>query len=360
MEIKKFNEYEPINEEFLAGLIKGALGKVFNLFAAPFKDMANDIKKLFKEDDLGTIKDIIMTNFNQAIDSMQKEIPKITDDGAVTDIMPKMVDQLVQLANNIEKDVAQGLGKDKTSAFTNAAKAVILGNKEAKWPGIVGALDPTNTVALKENGNIKINYKFNRAAYDKAVADAGAKGGLKAKKDAATKFLDALQKDVSGYIEKELTDDELKDIYNKAGGKKAGEGEMTYDKLKELFDKKTPVIYLLKDKKKEEYDDKKKPEEQTNIIGVKPIDTLNDQNKPDSVVFLDKDGKPTIKKSYAEIIGPGEADGDNAKKAAEVLGKIKQDEEKMGKVVKFAEFMQDDKNKDKVTEIEKMMGGEES
>jgi hypothetical protein len=30
----------------------------------------------------------------------------------------------------------------------------------------------------------------------------------------------------------------------------------------------------------------------------------------------------------------------------------------MGKVVKFAEFLQDDKNKDKVTEIEKMMGGQ--
>jgi hypothetical protein len=96
------------------------------------------------------------------------------------------------------------------------------------------------------------------------------------------------------------------------------------------------------------------------VVGVKPINAINDQNKPDSVVFLDKDGNPTIKKSYAEIIGPGAGAGENAKKAAEVLGKIKQDEEKMGKVVKFAEFMQDDKNKDKVAEIEKMIGGEEA
>lgn len=362
MEIKKFSEYQSINEEFIGGLIKGALGKLFNVFAAPFKDLANDIKKMFKEDDLGTIKDIIMTNFNQAIDSAQKEIPKVTEEGAITDIMPKMIDQLVQLANNIEKDVTQGLGKEKTKSFTDAAKAVILGNKEAKWPGLVGALDPNNPIALKFNGGIKINYKFNKVAYDKALTDAGAKGGanvLKAKKDAAIKFLDDLQKDVAGYIEKELTDDELKDIYSKAGGP-GGEDEMTYDKLKELFDKKTPVIYLLKDKKKEEYDPKKKPEEQAMIVGVKPIEALNDQNKPDSVVFLDKDGKPTIKKSYADIIGPGVAAGENAKKAAEVLGKIKQDEEKMGKVVKFAEFMQDDKNKDKVAEIEKMMGGEEA
>ena len=360
MEVKKFSEYQKLNEEFIGGLIKGALGKVFNLFAAPFKDLANDIKKMFKEDDLGTVKDIIMSNFNQAIDTMQKEIPKITEESAVTDIMPKMIDQLVSLSNNIEKDVTQGLGKDKTSAFTNAAKAVIMGNKAAGWPGLVGALDPNNEAAKKVNGGLKINYKFNRAAYDKTITDAGAKGGanvLKAKKDAAMKFLDNLQKDVAGYIEKELTDDELKDIYNKAGGKTTGGDEMSFDKLKEIYDKKTPVIYLLKGKSKEDYDPKKKPEEQTDVVGVKVINILNDQNKPDSVTFLDKDGKPTIKKSYADIIGPAEA-GDNSKKAAEVLGKIKQDDEKMGKVVKFAEFLQDDKNKDKVSEIEKMMTGD--
>ena len=101
-----------------------------------------------------------------------------------------------------------------------------------------------------------------------------------------------------------------------------------------------------------------KPEEQTDVVGVKVINALNDQNKEDSVTFLDKDEKPNIKKSYADIIGPAEGGGENAKKAAEVLGKIKQDEDKMGKVVKFAEFIQDDKNKDKVAEIEKMLGGE--
>jgi hypothetical protein len=361
MQIKKFNEYEPINEEFIGGLIKGALGKLFNIFSAPFKDLANDFKKLFEEDDPNSVKSIIMTNFNQAVDGAQKEIPKITEDGALTDIMPKMVDSLVQLANGLEKDVIAAFGKDKATPTTAIAKAVILGNKQAKWAGIVGLLDPGSQAALKYNGGIKTNYKYNKAAYEKTLTDAGSKGGtnaLKSKKDAATKFLDAMQKDIQIQLDKEFTEEEIKTLYDQRIKGKGDEGEMSYDKLKELFDKKTPVIYLLKDKKKEEYDPKKKPEEQTNIIGVKPIDTLNDQNKPDSVVFLDKDGKPTIKKSYAEIIGPGEADGDNAKKAAEVLGKIKQDEEKMGKVVKFAEFLQDDKNKDKVTEIEKMMGGQ--
>lgn len=362
MRIQRFNQYQMINEEFVGALIKGALGKLFNLFSAPFKDLANDIKKLFKEDDLGTIKDIIMTNFNQAIDSAQKELPNLTDEGSVTDIMPKMIDQLVLLSNNIQKDVTQGLGKDKTIPFTNAAKAVLLGDKESKWPGLVGSLDPNNAVALKFNGGTKINYKYNRAAYDKALTEAAAKGGgapLKAKKLAATKFLDLLQKDVTNYLERELSDEELQKIYSNAG-KEAGAGdtEMTYDKLKVFFDKKTPVIYLLKDKKKEDYDPKKKPQEQIDVVGVKVIDSVNDQNKPDSVVFLDKEGKPTIKKSYSQIIGPEEA-SDNAQKAAKALGEIKADDVKMGKVAKFAEFIKDDKNKDRIAEIERLMAGEE-
>ncbi len=154
----------------------------------------------------------------------------------------------------------------------------------------------------------------------------------------------------------------MKTFYDKtkaATGGAGAEGEMDYTKLKELFDKKTPVIYLLKGKKKEEYDKNKKPEEQGDVVGVKPINSVNDKNAPDSVVFLDKDGKPTIKKSYAEIIGAAEAApaGENAKKVADSLGKIKADEEKMGKVAKFAEFIQNDANKAKVEEIEKILGG---
>jgi hypothetical protein len=349
----KFSNLETLNEEFIGGLIKGALSKLFNLFSEPFKDLANDIKKMFKEDDLGTVKDIIMTNFNQAIDNAQKEIPKINEEGALTDLMPKMIEQLVNLANNIEKDVTQGLGKDKTTPFTNAAKSVILGNKEAKWPGLVGALDPNNAVALKFNGGIKINYKFNKAAYDKALTDAGAKGGanaLKAKKDAANKFLDNLQKDVAGYIEKELTDDELKDIYSKAGGK--SEGGVSDELLKSYgVEKVEDLVGKEVRYKTKEFDKNKKPEEQPDKIGKLKVLSVEKDG-------LKLDGKEADFVKKMEEILPGESAGENAKKAAETLGKIKGDEEKMAKVAKFADFIQDEKNKDKLAEIEKMMSGE--
>ena len=354
MEIRKFGQFkrsEMINEEFIFGMLKGALGKLFNLFAAPFKDLANDIKKMFKEDDLGTIKDIILTNLDQAIDAAQKEIPKLTDEGALTDLMPKMVEQLANLAINIEKEVTVGLGKDKAPAFATAAKAVLLGNKEAKWAGIVGYLDPTNAAALKNNGGLKItNFKYNKAAYDKALTDAGAKGGIKQKKVAASKFFDDLQNYLDDYIEKELTDEELKKIYNDSGGQSVG-GEEEEALLKSYgSSKKEDMVGKEVRYKMKKYDANKKPEEQKQNIGKLKVLSVKDDG-------LELDGKDAdFVKKMSDIL-PAEGSGENAKKAAEIIGKFKEDEEKMGKVAKFAEFIQDDKNKDKVVEIDAILQG---
>ena len=150
------------------------------------------------------------------------------------------------------------------------------------------------------------------------------------------------------------------------GGEEDGVEAMTYEKLKEYFDKKVPVIYKLKDFDQKMWDgfsdDEKKntgEEPASKIVGVKKIESLNDQDKEDSVVFLDKDGQPNIKKAYSDIIGPASGDeSDEKAKAAEALGKIKDDPEKMTKVSKYAEFLQDEANKDKLTEIETIINGE--
>lgn len=348
MDVQKFKEYQQINEEFIGGIIKGALGKLAGVFSAPFKDLVNDFKKMFKEDDPDSIKDVLMSNINQAIDAAQKEVNNLQDETSVIGVMDNMINTLVQLAENIGKDVESAFGKDKSAAIKEIAKALLLGNKAADWVGLVGVLDPQRGILKKD-----INYKFSKKNYIDQVNKAK---DLKAKKAVANKFFDDLQKSLQIDVDKNFTEEEVKKAFDEAK-KKSGQKDdsMNYDKLKELFDKKTPVIYLLKDKKKSDYDPKKKPEDQANIVGVKTIDSLNDQDRPDSVVLLDKDGKPTIKKSYTEIIGPAEEPGENATKAKEVLGKIKQDEGKMGQVVKFAEFIQDDKNKDKVAEIQKIL-----
>ncbi len=72
-----------------------------------------------------------------------------------------------------------------------------------------------------------------------------------------------------------------------------------------------------------------------------------------------------IKKTKDDIIGKSTVEEERAeeteaaKQTAETLGKMKQDEDKMKSVNKFAQFLQDEKNKDKVAEIEKILSGGE-
>ena len=104
------------------------------------------------------------------------------------------------------------------------------------------------------------------------------------------------------------------------------------------------VIYLLKDKTKENYDPKKKPEDQKDVVAIRKIEKI----EGDNYTLLDDDGKPTIVVTGAQLVGkpvvqPGEekATGDykkgdtvfykrdkwDANKAQEVWDKLT-DEEK--------------------------------
>ena len=144
MQVVKFSEYKKVNEEFIGALIKGALGKLFNLFNSAFKDLSDDFKKLFNEDDPSTIKDIVLKNFDQAIDGAQKEITNLKSDGDVLGIMDNMVTSLVGLGNGLAKDVETAFGKEKAKPIETVAKAILMGSKEADFVGIVGAIDPNS------------------------------------------------------------------------------------------------------------------------------------------------------------------------------------------------------------------------
>jgi hypothetical protein len=340
MRVEKFSEYTKINEEFIGSLIKGALGKLFNFFNDAFKDLGSDFKSMFKEDDPSTIKDIIMKNVDQAVDGSQKEINNLKSDGDILGIMDNMVVKLTELANGMAKDVEGAITKEKAKPVETIAKAILLGSKEADFVGIVGALDPASGVTKKD-----INFKFSKKNY---VTEVNKGKDLATKKALAAKFFDGFQKEIKNELEKSLTDEEVKSMYSKlAADAKGGEEFKVGDS----------VIYLLKDKKKEQYDPKKKAEEQTDIVGVKKIEKIDG----DKYFFKTTDGKDFFK-TKIEIMGKSETEqaGENAKKVADTLGKIKQDEEKMGKVATFAQFIQNDANKDKIAEIEKIISGGQS
>lgn len=130
-------------------------------------------------------------------------------------------------------------------------------------------------------------------------------------------------------------------------GIKEGEGQgMDYEKLNTIYGEKKEVIYLLPGIEKDKYDPKKKPEEQEEVVGVGQMVALNDQNNDKSVKF-EKDGK-TIERSYSDIVGVigDEQKSEEAKKAAEELGLIKDDPEKMKNVSSYAEFLRKGKEDD--------------
>ena len=130
-------------------------------------------------------------------------------------------------------------------------------------------------------------------------------------------------------------------------GIKAGEGQgMDYEKLNTIYGEKKEVIYLLPGIEKDKYDPKKKPDEQAEVVGVGQMVGLNDQNNDKSVKF-EKDGK-TIERSYSDIVGVvgDEQKSEEAKKAAEELGLIKDDTEKMKNVSSYAEFLRKGKEDD--------------
>lgn len=146
------------------------------------------------------------------------------------------------------------------------------------------------------------------------------------------------------------------EIMGKVEGGAQGEGE---------YKDGDTVIYLLKDKKKEEWEalsdeEKAKPGEgkAAEIVGVKPIEKIDG----DKVTFLDKDGKPTILKTLAEIVAKGEAPkAEGQEDLVKKLGDLKAKKpEEIKKVASYVDFISDEKNKDKVAEIDKIIGaGEE-
>jgi hypothetical protein len=340
MKIAKYAEYTKTNEEFVLGAIKGALGKLFNFFANAFKDLQSDFKKDFKEDDPSTIKDIIMKNIDQAIDGAQKEINNIQDSAKMGEILPNMVTSLVELGNGIGKDIVTALGAESAKPVEIIAKGIILGSKELNFPGIVGMIDPNKSVqgAPKDTS---FPFSVTKFAELTKIDQSKPKDINVLKKEVST-FFDNFQKQIKTSIDK-LTDEKVKELFDKIKGGGSTEEYKVGD----------TVIYLLKDKKKEEYDPKKKPDEQKDVVGIKKIEKI----EGDKVFFKSQDGKDIIK-TKVEIMGKSEGQtGENAKKAAENLGKIKGDEEKMGDVATFAEFIQNDANKGKTEEIKKIMSG---
>jgi hypothetical protein len=334
--IKDYSSFK-LNEEFIGSLVTGALSKIFQAFSSPFKNIATDIKSSFKDGDPNSIKNIVMGELNKGIDNIQKLMrDKSTDPSG---IMDQFITKVTELANGLDKDFDTAI-KDKkmASGSKQIAKAILIGNKEANWKGIVGILLDTN-------------YKYSKQKYGEILAKAGGGktgvDGLNQKQDAAFKFFEEMQKDLEAQISKELTEEEMTKIYDETIKKLGGSiPKYTYEQIKEFFDKKSKVMY-----KMEGYDDKIDPKNQQDKIGTKLISKLDDQG---NVTFQDSDGKE-FQKKYIDIIGPAKSDTQNvATEITNDLKNIKSDPNKLSVVKDFTTFLST-ATKDKIAQVEKII-----
>ena len=334
--IRKFDNYKDykINEEFIGKLIKGALSKMFQAFSLPFKDLAEDIKKGFKESDPNSIKNVIMTNLNSAMDGVKKSIrnlkpPVNGQNSDIEDIMNQFITSLSELSKNMEKDFSTAI-KDRTKAFgaSDVAKAILVGVEGSDWKGIIGLLNNPE-------------YKYSKPKYEKAIADAAQKktgnDAFKAKKDAASRFFDQMEQDISLAINKNLSEEELVKLYNDGVKKAGGKSGYTYNQLKEFFDKGVEVLY-----KRKGYDDEKKPEDQVGLVGKKKISNLEE----DGVVFKSEDGDE-FKKKYSDILGPSKKEeGENKDINSELTNNLKELSQKDEKNIEVLKKVTDEIKKD--------------
>ena len=356
MKIYKYNEFnEPVNEELLGGLV--------NFFKNLFKKMTDEINKL--ENDPNKIKDYVVNNmlnfksanslFKTEYDNFIKNTKKLTDQAGQIDAVKNFINEIMGPKNGILGDA--GINK----LFTDKS---MQGDKiKPKRIAIQFIINTTRNAVAKSIAYNPANLKFERNETGQFI-DKTILKGIKAILPQDTKTpvnIPNVQKWIETNIfvamqnaAKAVTEDQIKDAQQKGGVKvETAGGPMTYDRLKEFFDSGTEVIYLLKDKSIDEYDKNKTPEQQTDIVGVKKINSLNDQDKPDSVVFLDKNGQPTIKKSYEEIIGPAKtvAGGETEQKLKDSLGKLKDNKDAMATILKLSDLLNDPTKTDAVNKI---------
>ena len=261
--IKKYESFknsEPVNEEFLGKLIGG-------------------IKNLIKKGQ----ERINKTKGGKEIDVIyQKYLNMITTELAKT----AQVDLNVMAASKGDLPAADGA----TTNDANAKLAVdTLKKKKVVMDQIVQKL---KEMALKEMGAVLT--KFGGGSENPQLRII-----IDAKKDQFE--MDYLNAQIA-YLDKAGDKTMVATISKERDtlSKKIEDDFKDFDTAKAVtYAVGDEVIYLLQDKKPEEYDKTKKPEDQKAIVGVHKIAELDGDN----FTLEDEKGEPTIKKTGKEIMG---------------------------------------------------------
>ncbi len=354
---------EPVNEELLGGLI--------NFFKNMWNKATEELKKLGEKPTTEQLDNWVENNvFNPSsgtylFKSVLEEFKKKTE--ANNEDCLKLVDDILDpqtgaLGSQGLQPLYDGLskvfGNDNRELetikfyFETARNRAIKDYKFAGGPDLkVGEESKVNPEAKK----MDLTDKTHLPDLKKILQGSGEDN--KKKKESTSNWVSKnLIPTILKYI-KEIKPEEIKAYLDSKGIKQE---ETTTEEYK-VGD----VVVYKRDKFNEEEwkslsdDEKKKPEEgkmkelQNEQIGIKEIKSITGEE----VGFEDAEGKP-FKKTLSDILMKSGDKSEEAKKAAESLGKIKDDPEKMKTVADIADILQDDTKKDQIDQIKKIVGGE--
>lgn len=332
MQIRKYESFieEPVNEELIGEIIKaakGALKGFLTNITTPFKNLKDDFKKGLKTEQA-------KTRFIQGLDTILKNatdgIQKAKDEAEINSMTDAFFKQIAEQEADFDKEIKSiKEGAEQTPGTGGQAKNAMIAGKVMM-------------------GMVRDQFQKMKVEFDKRYASA---------KDLAAKKQVAIQRlrDTIETTKKKLNDPKTLETairtYKNENKIEGGSAGISADILKTYNSTKSEELVGKEVRyKTKKYDPNKKPEEQPENIGKLKVLRV----EPDGIFF---DGeKEDFKKPFDQIL-PATESGANAKKAQEVLTRIKNNDDKMGKVAKFAEFVEKDENKDKVAEIEKIIGG---
>ncbi len=350
--LRNFDKFKKsnVNEELLGGLM--------NWFKNMWNKAVKDLEGL--EDDPNKIKEWVINNalnpkddtnvFSQVLKDFQKK-DKANDQDCLT------------LIDNLLDPETGSLGKQGIGVLLSnkALQGEKLKAKRVMLEYIVTTARNQTIAKIKFAGGPKdgkidpkkknIDLKDTNHLPDLKKILIAQKTDEKKKKDETIKWVNVTFIPMIQNFVKAIKEDDIRAALTKQGIELSGGDYKEGDS----------VIYLLKDKTKEEWD--KLTDDQKKLTAEAPANTIVGVHKiekieGDNVTLLDKDDKPTIVKTKEDIIGKSEVEkGPNAQDLAKKLGDIKTDEDKMKKVSSYVDFMNDAANKDKIAEIDKIIGG---
>ena len=364
--IRKFESYR--NNKNVVN--EGILGSVINFFKGMWGKAVEEIKKLGKNPSAEQVEGWMDKNpmnpaddgyiFKPQMDEFKKKTEANEQD--CLDLIQNLLDPetgclgksgLQPLYDNILKS----FGKDSPTIDIVRYYMETIRNRAIKDYKFAGGPD------LKVGTDAKIDpKKINKDMKDTTHLPDFKKVILTAGQDAKKRkqiCVDWVEKTLLPRLDKycaEVNDDQV-DVYLKSINKEAPLGASDYVVGDTVIYKREKFVQADWDKLTD--DDKKKPNEgkvkeitDKEEIGMKKISKI----EGDKISFEGAE----FTKTAGDILMKVEAgaEGDESKKTAETLSKIKGDPEKMKQVNTYAEFIQKPENKDKIEQVNKILSGE--